>query len=181
MNFHESLICCSRIFMNRSWTRWWTFMNVHSFLFTNIHELFMNVHEQFMIISPGMICAVTYWATCSCWWWKDKLQYLILLKNVIVLLMVTQCLIRQTVGNLQATFPYRDFSRLLFLFLKSLNMVLFKYGCLHSSCWGLMGEICKLGSHYRVSSNIWEINQVRILKIMSTLWFSCSTIVIKYI
>ena len=46
-------ICCSRIFMNRSWTRWWTFMNVHSFLFTNIHELLMNVHEQFMIISPG--------------------------------------------------------------------------------------------------------------------------------
>ena len=53
MNFQESLICCSRIFMNRSWTRWWAFMNVHSFLFTNIHELFMDVHEQFMIISPG--------------------------------------------------------------------------------------------------------------------------------
>ena len=28
MNLLESLICCSRIFMNRSSTRWWTFMNV---------------------------------------------------------------------------------------------------------------------------------------------------------
>ena len=36
------------------------FMNVHSFLLTNIHELFMNVHEQLMIISPGYIIL-----TCS--------------------------------------------------------------------------------------------------------------------
>ena len=41
MNFHESLICCSRIFMNS-----------HSFLLTNIHELFKNVHEQFI----GLCC-----------------------------------------------------------------------------------------------------------------------------
>ena len=50
----------SRTFMKISFvvqkyplTWWLTFMNVHSVLLTNIHELFMNVNEQFMVISPG--------------------------------------------------------------------------------------------------------------------------------
>ena len=62
-NVHEQFMntLIARFIPLFSWTLWWTVMNVHSFLFTNIHEIFMNVHEQFMMFSPGKFQWRQFW------------------------------------------------------------------------------------------------------------------------